>query len=315
MESRAPILPVTQETPLLPALQAWQRYLENEGYSPHTIRAFMSDLRLLARYLGPNTPVGRVALRDLQNFVEWLEHGRGVPCSPKSLTRRITSVKAFFRWLHKYGVLQENPALRLVQRSATTAMPKVLTPEQTRGVLQAALAAYHAGDPRPFVLFTLLYATGLKKGEVLNLQQPHLVLESPQGPYLFVRYPNPAQRYKERRVFLPAAWVPAFRAYQARYAITERLFPWTGRALEYVLEHLGQRAGLPFRLSFAICRWTASLRDWRAGMAPEALREKLGLSPVQWRDVAHKLAQLDRMIPASPSYPEVPNPAEAPGDL
>lgn len=302
------VLPVTSETPILPALQVWKRYLEDQGRSPYTVRGFLSDLRLLARYLSPHTPVGKVDLKDLEGFVEWLQHGRGVPCSPKSLARRITSVKAFFRWLHKYGVIEENPAARLVQRSVAPPLPRVLTPEETQRVLRAArrLAAGPRGDVRPYVLFALLYATGLKKGEVLNLQWAHLVLEGPNAPYLFVRYPKPSQRYKERRLFVPDVWATALNRYRRQYAVEEHLFPWTGRALEYVLEGLGRAAGLTRRLSFAMCRWTASLRDWRAGMTPEALREKLGLSPVQWRDVARTLARLDSLIPKGLPYPDIP---------
>ena len=284
----------------------WEKYLEEEGRSPYTIRGFLSDLRLLAAFLSPERPVGRVHLRDLEGFLEWLQYRRGVPCSPKSLARRITSIKAFFRWLHKYGVLDVNPAERLVQRAVTTSPPQALTPREVARVLDTARHRWQGPvrDPRPYVLFLLLYATGMKKGEVLNLRVKHLVLEGPRAPYLFVRYPKPSQRYKERRLELPAAWATAFQDYRNRYVIMDRVFPWSPRNVEYVLENLGKEAGLARRLSFALCRWTAALRDWRNGMDPEALREKLGLSPAQWKDVARKLVFLNSRVPDEEPYPE-----------
>ncbi len=307
MDEGTRFLPVTAETPIAPTLGVWEKYLEEEGRSPYTIRGFVSDLRLLATFLSPERPVGQIRLQDLEGFLEWLQYRRGVPCSPKSLARRITSIKAFFRWLHKYGVIEANPAERLVQRSVTTAPPRALFPREVYTVLETAQALWTGAeaDPRPYTLFTLLYATGMKKGEVLGLRTKHLVLDGPQGPYLFVRYPKPSQRYKERRLALPHAWVPAFEAYRKRYAIVDRLFPWSPRNVEYVLENLGKAAGLERRLSFVVCRWTAALRDWRNGMEPEALREKLGLSPVQWKDVARKLALLDATVPKDEPYPEL----------
>ncbi len=305
MNESAKMLPLTSETPLGPALRVWERHLENEGRSPYTVRGFLSDLRLLARYLSPERPIGRIHQQDLESFLEWLQFHRGVPCSPKSLARRITSLKAFFRWLHAYGVIAANPAERLVQRSVTTPLPQVLTPQEVAKVLETAESLRRGVKPdaRPYVLFLLLYATGMKKGEVLNLRVRHLVLEGTQGPYLFVRYPKPSHRYKERRLDLPVEWVVAFREYQTQYVVVERVFPWSPRGVEYVLEGLGKTAGLPRRLSFAMCRWTAALKDWRRGMDPEALREKLGLSPVQWKDVARKLARLDAQVPAAEPYP------------
>ena len=42
-----------------------------------------------------------------------------------------------------------------------------------------------------------------------------------------------------------------------------------------------------------MCRWTCTLMDYRAGMEPEKIRQKLGVSKIQWREVFMKLKQLD----------------------
>ena len=76
---------------LAPALQAWEIYLNDQGSSPHTITAFLGDLRLFASFLPPDRQVGEISLADLNNFLRWMEHERDVPCSPKTLARRITS--------------------------------------------------------------------------------------------------------------------------------------------------------------------------------------------------------------------------------
>jgi integrase/recombinase XerD len=62
--------------------------------------------------------------------------------------------------------------------------------------------------------------------------------------------------------------------------------------LEYILEDLGTDAGLTKRVSFSMCRWTCAAQDWLSGMEHNKIRQKLGISEVQWREVSRKLHTL-----------------------
>ena len=114
---------ITSQSLLIPTIQAWQIYLEDQGNSIHTVKAFTADVRLLADYLPPDRTLGRISTTDLNNFLDWMQNGRGVPCSPKTLARRITSIKAFFRWLHQNGVLLIDPAEKVLQKSVISPIP------------------------------------------------------------------------------------------------------------------------------------------------------------------------------------------------
>jgi integrase/recombinase XerD len=285
---------LTPAITLEPAISAWEVFLNDQGRSIHTIKAFAADLRLLAGYLPPDRPLGSITTPELNQFLDWMQKGRGVPCSPKTLARRITSIKAFFRWLHERGVLPVDPAERVVQRSVISPAPVVLTGPETVQVLEAAARFRQAARPdaRYYALVSLLLTTGIKKGECLTLTVNHIDSENPKGPHLFVRYGSPQHRYKERRVPLTEDWLQAYREYAAQYAISERLFPWSQRRLEYLLEDLGKEAGLEKHLSFDMCRWTCALQDWKDGVDPNKIRQKLGISKIQWREVRMKLGQL-----------------------
>lgn len=285
---------ITPQTPLLPAINAWRIFLDDQGHSPHTIKAFTADLNLLATYLPPDRTLGSISTTELNNFLSWMQKGRGVPCSPKSLARRITSLKAFFRWLHEYGVLLVDPAEKVVQMSVISPIPTVLTPNEVQALLEAAQSHRRAQNPdiRYFALLDLLLNTGIKKSETLALSVNHVDLEAPNGPVLFVRYASPQHRYKERKISLPESWVEVYPEYKARHNITDRLFPWSPRRLEYLLEDLSLEAGLAKHVSFEMCRWTCALSDMLSGMEPEKIRQKLGISKIQWREVSMKLTRL-----------------------
>ena len=287
---------ISSQATLSPALQAWEIFLTDKGSSPHTIIAFLGDLRLLASYLPPDRQVGEISLADLNNFLRWLEHERGVPCSPKTLARRITSLKSFFRWLHEGGAIPSNPAEKVVQKSVRSPLPEIMTPDEVNEIKTTAESYRHQTNPdlRSYTLFTLLLATGIKKGECLSLSPNHIHLDAPDGPLLFIRYANPQNRYKERKIALPQEWINAFQEYKVLYDLNDRLFPWSARMLEYILEDLGTDAGMDKRVSFSMCRWTCAVQDWREGIDQNKIRQKLGISEVQWREVSRKLHTLSR---------------------
>jgi integrase/recombinase XerD len=288
---------ITMKTLLQPAMLGWEMYLNDQGRSPHTVKAFLGDLRLLASFLPPDQTLGSITTKDINNFLEWLQKGRGVPCSPKTLARRITSIKSFFRWLEEGGVILVNPAEKVVQKSVMSPTPTVLWPDEIDLIMEAA-EKFRSGekpDIRHFMLVRLLLTTGIKKGECLNLSPNHLDLASQESPTLFVRYANPQYRYKERKIPIPEDWVLAYPQYQDEYELTDRLFPWSPRRLEYLLEDLSDEAGLDKHLSFDMCRWTCALTDWESGMKPNKIRQKLGISKVQMREIRMKLRRLSKM--------------------
>jgi len=290
---------ITERTPLVPAINSWRIFLTDQGKSPHTVKAFTADVLLLASYLPPDRPLGSITTNELNNFLDWMQKVRGIPCSPKTLARRITSIKAFFRWLVKFGVILLDPAEKVLQQSVISPLPQVLTPEEMQSVLDVANNHRQASQPdaRYFTLLALLLETGIKKSECLALSPNHLDLDAPNGPLLFVRYASPQHRYKERKIPISQEWVNAYLEYKQQYQIEDQLFPWSQRRLEYLLEDLGEEAGLSKHLSFEMCRWTCALTDLASGLEANKVRQKMGLSKIQWREVKLKLQKLGSLGP------------------
>ncbi len=285
---------ITANTSIQPAVNAYEIYLNDQGRSPYTVKAFLSDLRLMASYFPPDRALGAITTADLNNYFDWMQHERPVPCSPKTLARRITTTKSFFRWLHKNGVLMLDPAEKVVQHSVMSPLPVILTDEEVQAVMLAA-DRYRRNpkpDARPYTLLYLLLTTGIKKSECLGIHLNHIDLTAPEGPIVFIRYASPVSRYKERKLPLAEDWLPAYEEYAAQYKPVDRLFPWSPRRLEYLLEDIGNDAGLDKHLSFDMCRWTYALGDFRRGVEPDKIRQNLGVSKIQWRELHLKLRQL-----------------------
>lgn len=286
---------LTARTSLVEAIEAFKVYMEKEGFTLNTRKSFLWDLSLLTRYLGNDRPVGTIGTLDLKGFLDYLLYKRGVPCKPKSYARRLTTLKVFFRWLRKIGAIPLDPAAPIPHQPARSPLPDFLTDGEIEALLRAAsrLASGAKPDYRPLFLLLLLLGTGIKKSECLNLRAADFDLSDPAKPAVLIRYTNPKMQHKERKLALPPEIVPVFKAYLEQYKPREKLFECTGRNLEYVLHELAQVAGLSRSLTFEMLRWTRALKDFKAGMDPEHLRRKLGLSRIRWvefRDTLNKLA-------------------------
>ena len=295
MAKNSETMHISSKTPIPAAIQAWELFLFDQGRSPNTVKAFLSDVRLLNRFLPPDRGIGQVTTDELNKFFEWMENERDIPCSPKTLSRRITSVKSFFRWLHQFGTINPDPAEKVLQRSAISPLPQVLTEAEYAAVLLIADRSRREkkADSRPFALLYLLLTTGIKKSECLGIHINHIDLTSKSGAQVFIRYASPANRYKERKIQLEEDWIAAYNEYFAQYQPVDQLFPWSPRRLEYLLEDIGVGANLSKHLSFDMCRWTCALRDYQAGIEADKIRQKLGVSKIQWRELFIKLRQLN----------------------
>ena len=289
-----PLFSLTRESPLSAAINGFHEHMIRKGFTENTISAFLNDLRILTRYLGDDRPLSQIGTSELNDFMTYLRHYRGVPCNPKSYARRMTTLKVFFGWLAEEGIIPSDPAAPLIHQRASTPLPQILYQGQVEKLLQATEGLMHADKPdaRPHLLVTFLLQTGIKKGECMAIQLNDIDTSEPKAPVLYIRYSNPKMKHKERKLGLSADFVPILQQYLAEYQPKERLFECTARNLEYVLDNAARLAGLE-TISFEILRWTCAVRDYKAKMPSDKLRQKLGLSRITWQEEAlEKLKKL-----------------------
>jgi integrase/recombinase XerD len=295
---RLPAAPKLKAGDSLPmALEPFETFMHQREFSANTIKSFINDLQLLIGYLGEDITLVQCTTRRLESFIHYLQHERETPCSAKSLDRRITTLKVFFSWLASNGILSSDPAAPLIHHRAVSPLPQVLSDPQIEEILALTRSmrdAPEAPDARPHLLVTLILGTAIKKAECMNIALQHLDLGDLAQPSVYIHYEKPRQRFKSRRLALPTDWVPTFEAYMRRYQPKEKLFECTPRNLEYVLHTIAMLAHLPEMLTFETLRWTSAVGSTKAGMDPERLRKRLGLSRISWHEtwpIIQKLAE------------------------
>ena len=292
--SLAPTLRAT--SPLADAIVEYGEQMVRKGFSENTIKAFNNDLKILRTFMDGAAVLREIQTRHLEDFLEWMQNQRGRPCSAKTLSRRITTLKVFFAWLHKAGAIGTDPAEPIVQQSVRTPLPFILHSAEVNRLLRVCqdwLWDHDKPDARPYVLVSLLLQTGIKKSEAVKILLEDIERSDSQLPAVFIRYDEARYAHKNRRLSLHSYFLPPLDQYLEQYRPENFLFECTPRNLEYVLDEAGTRASIRrVQVGFETLRWTSAVRDFRQGMKEDQLRQKMGLSKVSWRDTSMKLHQL-----------------------
>lgn len=153
-------------------LEQFDEYLALECVrSPHTRRAYLSDLRSLFVFLAERGPGGLAAL-SLPVLRGWLAAQAGAGAARSTLARRTSAVKTFTAWATRRGLLASDPAVRLQLPKARRTLPAVLRQDQALDALAAAKSGAQQNDPlalRDALIVELLYATGIRVSELCGL--------------------------------------------------------------------------------------------------------------------------------------------------
>lgn len=154
------------------ALADFAQYLHAErGRSPHTERAYLSDVRALLDFAVTR---GAVTLDDLTlpMLRSWLASLTAAGRTRSTVARRAAAARAFCRWGVRTGRMVSDPSVRLGAPRRARTLPSVLAQQQAVDLLDVAAVAADDGDPlhlRNRAALELLYASGIRVGELVGL--------------------------------------------------------------------------------------------------------------------------------------------------
>ena len=161
---------------LLPAHEAlqglarqWEDALIAErGLSPATAQAYAQDAEGLLAFIAEASGQGPAAFDDasVDLYLAW-RRARGD--GPKTLARRLSGLRTFFRWLSEEGVIQANPAQDAENPRLPLRLPEFLSRDEVARMLEAPDRSTDRGA-RDACMLALLYAAGLRVSELVALE-------------------------------------------------------------------------------------------------------------------------------------------------
>jgi integrase/recombinase XerD len=151
----------------MPAVAEYLGSLQSErGASRNTLAAYRRDLDDFHRFLHARRLTTARVTAD--HVVSWLEGLRARGLAPSSIARRLSALRGFYRHLVREGELQRDPTEHLDTPRATRPLPRALSIDSTRSLVEAPDTRRPAGV-RDRAILELLYATGMRASECLGL--------------------------------------------------------------------------------------------------------------------------------------------------
>lgn len=135
-------------------------------YSEHTLKAYERDLNDFAHYgLGDDT-LSDMHAHDIRRYVG---NCKQRSLSSKTISRRLSSIRSFYQYLIKTGVLEHNPAVDISAPKGNKNLPKVVDPDSISQLLNIKGDSFK--NLRDKALYEVLYSAGLRVSELVAINK------------------------------------------------------------------------------------------------------------------------------------------------
>lgn len=158
-------------------LPAFKTYLvESKGVSSNTLESYLRDLSQFSAYARTRQAEDLASVsREL--ILEYVESLEAAGRSHATITRELASIRCFYQYLLMTGQVAENPAKGIKVSKAEKKLPEILTNQEIELLLAQPDALDHKGC-RDKAMLELLYATGIRASELINLNIKDINLRS-----------------------------------------------------------------------------------------------------------------------------------------
>ncbi|MFA4888826.1 MAG: tyrosine recombinase XerC [Candidatus Omnitrophota bacterium] len=149
-------------------IEKFTRYLEIEkNYSGHTILNYSLDLLDFEKFLG-SSQIDKVDYLFLRKYLAALKERK---LGNRSVARRLSALRSFFRFLTREGYLKTNPILMLSSPKLEQHLPSLMTEEETAQLIESAFAKDKDDERgmRDRAILETFYSTGIRISELSSL--------------------------------------------------------------------------------------------------------------------------------------------------
>jgi len=183
------------------------RYLTHEKrFSPHSIKAYQTDLKFFLQFLTTNFPQVCITTVNLSVIRAWLVEGMQKGILPRTINRRIATLKTLYAFLHKTDCIQENLVHLVSILKTPQVLPKFFTEKEIIQILDHTVFEDSFIGWRDKLILELLYGTGMRVQELITLQNDSIQLTTRTIKVM-------GKRRKERIIPFSIGLVPIFEQY------------------------------------------------------------------------------------------------------
>ena len=252
-------------------------YLSSEKrFSVHTITSYSNDINQFFLFLSKEYKIeSELSEVNFQIVRSWIASLLEKGVAPRSVNRKISTLKTFFKFLIREGVIQESPMLKVVAPKSKKRLPLFVEEDQIESLLNGVEFDDGFIGERDKLIIELFYVTGIRLSELINIKISDLNFDNNLVKVL-------GKRNKERLIPLSSRIVKELQFFIENYKIDNYLFTNLGGTKVYtklvyrvVNKYIGKISSIN-KKSPHILRHTFATHMLNHGADINAIKELLG---------------------------------------
>ena len=158
-------------------IDSFLNYLQYEKWcSPHTLTSYQTDLAQFHTYLKDTGEFKEPELADFLSVRGWVVSLVDNGISPKSVNRKIATLRAFYKYLLKKGIVMDDPTLKVKSLKVGKPLPPFVEESRLNQVLDTFDFPTDFSGIRDRLVMELLYGTGIRLSEMIGLRDGEVSL-------------------------------------------------------------------------------------------------------------------------------------------
>jgi integrase/recombinase XerC len=157
-------------------LERFLKYLQYEKrYSSHTLIAYKTDLLSFSKFL--ELIDLEMQFANHQIIRSWMVSLMDQNIDPRSINRKISTLRSFYKFLLREKVVKENPVLKIQTPKISKKLPNFISDEKLSGLLDTQVFEDDFFGLRDKLVLELLFGTGIRLSELLGIKEKDVYLE------------------------------------------------------------------------------------------------------------------------------------------
>ncbi|MBQ4875102.1 MAG: tyrosine recombinase XerD [Rickettsiaceae bacterium H1] len=253
-----------------------------KNLSLNTTENYIRDLKQFSVFVKHD--LCEVKVEDIQKYLSdlYIRH-----YSAKTISRKISTLRTFFKFLYNDGIIPNNPTLNIDHPKKDFTLPKILNTEEIKILFNTTKKDESKNGIRINLILEILYSTGMRVSELLNLKLQEVItlIKNRDEPFLIIK----GKGNKERITILNDSAINSLKRYVESLIVNSAwLFPGEGKKriidkpmsrqrLGQLLKELAIKAGIsPKKISPHVIRHSFATHLLENGMDVRVIQELLG---------------------------------------
>ncbi len=158
-------------------IQSFLKYLTYERrYSQHTITSYDCDLKQFQKFISDNFTGITLEATSYHHIRAWIIHLMEQDLNPRSVNRKIVSLRSFYKYLLQEGTIQTDPTTKVKVLKTSKKLPHFVQEEDIQRLLDHFTFDEDFAGWRDRLILELLYGTGIRLSELTGLKESDIDL-------------------------------------------------------------------------------------------------------------------------------------------